>query len=64
MPRSNDVDGFAKKIFGVTKTEALGRRVCVSCGKRVVSFRDAISAKEYFISGLCQECQDRVFGGT
>ena len=24
-------------------------------------FRDALSAREYEISGLCQECQDKVF---
>lgn len=25
-------------------------------------FRDELSAKEYYISGMCQECQDSVFG--
>lgn len=25
-------------------------------------FRDALSVKEYHISGLCQDCQDEVFG--
>lgn len=25
-------------------------------------FRDALSEKEYMISGLCQTCQDDVFG--
>jgi len=26
------------------------------------TFRDALSRKEYGISGLCQKCQDDVFG--
>lgn len=26
------------------------------------SFRDELSKKEYKISGLCQECQDKIFG--
>jgi len=26
------------------------------------SFRDALSKKEYEISGLCQQCQDNFFG--
>lgn len=26
------------------------------------SFRDSLSEKEYTISGLCQDCQDKVFG--
>lgn len=24
-------------------------------------FRDALSVKEFYISGLCQECQDAAF---
>ena len=38
---------------------------CVACESpriRTVDFRDAISKKEYSISGLCQKCQDTVFG--
>lgn len=26
-------------------------------------FRDDLSRKEYYISGLCQKCQDETFGG-
>lgn len=38
--------------------------VCVSCGQQATEFRDALSRKEYRISGLCQECQDSVFGNS
>ena len=34
---------------------------CPLCGKEIdiaTEFKDAISIKEYFISGLCQQCQD------
>lgn len=33
------------------------------CGKPVdvKEFKDVLSAKEYYISGLCQTCQDSVF---
>ena len=27
-------------------------------------FRDELSAKEYYISGMCQACQDSGFGGS
>lgn len=40
--------------------------LCPSCGKRVYpdeEFRDSLSEREYRISGLCQDCQDMVFGG-
>lgn len=36
------------------KTEHL----CATCGKPIGIFRDALSAKEFTISGMCQECQD------
>ncbi|MCK5018279.1 MAG: hypothetical protein KAS32_14575 [Candidatus Peribacteraceae bacterium] len=43
--------------------------VCPTCGKEVnpfgldeTGFRNAISRKEYFISGMCQKCQDSVSG--
>ena len=40
----------------------LGKKVCISCGKNADSFSDNLSEKEYNISGLCQICQDSVFG--
>lgn len=35
----------------------------LGCGGPAVGFRDPLSRKEFHISGLCQECQDKVFGG-
>ncbi|KKK62270.1 hypothetical protein LCGC14_3006030, partial [marine sediment metagenome] len=32
------------------------------CGKPIVNFKDDQSDREYRISGLCQDCQDSVFG--
>jgi len=38
--------------------------ICPVCKKEIKDedFRDALSKKEYRISGLCQECQDKAFG--
>jgi hypothetical protein len=36
--------------------------ICVACKKDASTFRNAISTKEYSISGLCQVCQDKTFG--
>lgn len=56
------------KIFPSRK-EAIEKVMCVpefGCGKHIwdmnEEFKDEISKKEFFISGLCQECQDSVFG--
>ena len=60
--------GFAKEVAVVESGH------CPFCGKVLVGlfvvgsddtegseFRDALSFKEYKISGLCQNCQDNVF---
>jgi len=36
--------------------------LCPICAQPIGVFRDALSRKEFGISGLCQACQDRVFG--
>lgn len=45
------------------RIEKLKQGLCVTCGDLVQGFRNQISHKEYQISGMCQKCQDSVFGG-
>jgi hypothetical protein len=56
------VDDFTKRNFGRTLSESQKQKVCVGCGKPIKGFKDVLSQREYEISGLCQECQDDVFG--
>ena len=44
-----------------TRSTAMANQQCVVCGGGAMEFKDDISAKEYTISGLCQECQDEAF---
>ena len=60
-------DGTKKilKMVGMKdKVDAVEHGFCPTCSKPVSKeeFRDALSRKEYGISGMCQECQDSVFG--
>ena len=51
--------GFEKEV------EAVKQGKCPFCGKKVDvarEFRNSLSRREYAISGLCQDCQDKVFG--
>jgi len=50
--------GFAEDVDKVEKG------ICPRCDKKVnkKEFRDFLSMKEFSISGLCQECQDEIFG--
>jgi len=56
-------DGLAKKLFGRTLSESLEKHICVRCGRPVNDgdFRDEVSKKEYYLSGLCQKCQDEIW---
>lgn len=49
--------GFEKEVARVKGGH------CPFCDKKIdpKEFKDDISKKEFEISGLCQECQDRMF---
>ena len=51
-------------ITGVDRREAITSKTCTCCGSAVTldSFKDELSLKEFHISGMCQTCQDSVFG--
>ena len=37
--------------------------VCMTCPKEYpLHFRDILSYREYRVTGICQKCQDEVFG--
>lgn len=68
MPRSpkmqSVIDNFSNALFGRKNSESIRDKVCVDCGTpvKMADFRNAISRKEFEISGLCMKCQDSVFG--
>lgn len=49
-------------MFGATRTDSIADARCLFCKQPVGPFRDDLSKKEFTISGLCQACQDSVFG--
>lgn len=36
--------------------------LCPTCAVPIGEFRNALSRREFQISGMCQDCQDEVFG--
>jgi hypothetical protein len=58
--KSSKLSNFLEKTFA--RTTAITSNKCVCCESEVKSFRDDISLREYKISGLCQKCQDEIFG--
>jgi hypothetical protein len=56
------LDNIYRMIGKVSRTEAIEADKCAACGEEAVEFRDKLSKHEFTISGLCQKCQDSVFG--
>ena len=63
MNRSKQTEGVLNNMFPVERG-LLDVGICPFCNKPIKEseFRDALSQKEFKISGLCQKCQDDVFG--
>lgn len=59
---TNFLDGMSQAMYGRSRSESIAQRICVMCGEQAVLFSDELSVKEFYISGMCQKCQDSVFG--
>lgn len=66
MNRSLELESFlddmTEQMFGRKLSTSIAEGKCPVCGREIGHFRDALSEQEFRISGLCQGCQDRVFG--
>ena len=59
-------DDFEKKPAGKLfpgAANTIRQGFCPTCQKPIGKFKDKTSEREFEISGMCQECQDKVFGG-
>lgn len=61
--KTEEMKNAIEAVFPGTK-QAIAEYKCPLCRQAVGKFRDALSQKEYRISGMCQKCQDSVFGGS
>jgi len=59
-PRTRKFTQFATRAIG--GHNALNACRCPTCQDEIGEFRNDISIKEFSISGMCQKCQDSVFG--
>ena len=56
------LEEVTQNAFGRSRLESIKNDVCVMCGQPTSTFRDEQSKKEFTISGMCQKCQDDLFG--
>tara|TARA_R110001583_G_scaffold177191_1_gene332208 strand:- start:279 stop:494 length:216 start_codon:yes stop_codon:yes gene_type:complete len=59
--KNPQIESLLSALTGVSRVGAVHEASCVMCGGEARSFRDALSRKEYTISAMCQDCQDKVF---
>ena len=60
--KSPAIEAFLTTFNNASRVGAVAEGSCVWCSEMVGEFRNPKSAKEYTISGMCQPCQDDVFG--
>jgi hypothetical protein len=60
--KSEEMENAISMMFKVDRRASIISRACTTCGGDCVDFKDALSEKEFQISGMCQNCQDSVFG--
>lgn len=61
--KSKSIEDTLIEIVGISRQEAAEKGICTFCKQPISDFHDAVSRREYLISGLCQKCQDEVWGG-
>jgi hypothetical protein len=62
--KAPQIDKVITAIFGIDRKASIENKTCATCGMEVKSdsFKNEISLKEFHISGMCQTCQDGIFG--
>lgn len=66
--KSEALESYLTAMLGHDRRESIAQDKCVpppiGCGGPATEFEDDISRKEFTISGLCQQCQNVVFGSS
>jgi len=57
------IDLFISQVTGKSREQQIAAGLCMKCPGEAKVFKTDRDRSEYRISGLCQECQDKVFGG-
>ena len=56
------IDELLTSLTGKSRVVQVGTGGCMTCENPNTEFRTELDQREYAISGMCQDCQDRVFG--
>jgi hypothetical protein len=59
--KSPEMEAFLTRLLGKDRKDIIDKSLCMTCDSPNLAFHDALSEKEYVISGMCQDCQDLTF---
>mgnify|MGYP001562628328 CR=1 FL=1 len=60
--KSPAIDAVLTALTGKSRNVQITANMCMTCEDPNMHFRTELDVKEYRISGMCQTCQDKVFG--
>ena len=60
--KSPEIDCILTALTGKSRNVQIGQNKCMTCESPDMYFRTELDVMEYRISGMCQSCQDSVFG--
>lgn len=62
--KAAEIDAFLRMLTGKDRVTTIEDQKCTTCNEPNFGWRDEVSRREYFISGMCQTCQDIGFAET
>ena len=60
--KHHEIESLLTSITGKSRPQMVPEALCTTCDGVAESFKDEASEREYQISGMCQSCQDEIFG--
>lgn len=60
--KSSPIKNLCNQVLGTDVEKDIDEKRCPTCQQPVGEFRNDSSRREYSISGMCQKCQDSIFG--
>ena len=60
--KHHEIESLLSLLTGKSRPQTVAIGHCTTCDGVAESFKDKASEKEYMISGMCQSCQDEIFG--
>jgi len=64
VPDTSTIQPRPADLLFPDRIPRMKQHICMTCSGKVEGFDTELSQKEFLISGMCQKCQDEVFGAS